>query len=149
MPAGDAITTDFQFQIDETVFGHGTGGVWIDSVNVDGILDVPETKTQDVTLYASAGVYANPDYAGIRTIHIPVIIRNAVEGTLVTNLVALQTAWAPVAASVDLYFQWPGIGLFGFSGRPRGMTADVSKQRRGVIHALLRFDCPDPTMTVP
>lgn len=150
MAFGDLLVADFQFQLVDTLYGTGQHGVWLDDKTPpSGMFDVPDTKTQDVDLPGVDGAAANPDHMGVRQIHLSVVIRQAAEATLINNLVALQTAWAPVAADADLYFQWPGIGVFGFQGRPRGMQVDLSLQRRGAIRALLRFDCPSPAMQLP
>lgn len=149
MPNGDAIAKDFQFQIADTVYGTGEGGVWLDGVDQfpAGILDAPDAKTQDVVLNGMDGSYANPDYVGVRVLKIPVVLKGA-EATIVSDLFALLGVWVPQTADIDLWFQWPGIGKFGFNGRPRGVVTDLKLQRRGAIRALLRFDCPDPTVQV-
>lgn len=148
MPVGAALTADYQFELNLTgVYGAGTNGVWFDrSTAVDG-LGVPDAKTQDVVWNQKDGSYANPDYVQLRVITIPVVLRGAVPATVLSNAKALMTAWGPVIADVSLAFQLPGWNKFSVNGRPRGAKLDLAEMDRGAVRALLRFDCPDPTIT--
>lgn len=153
---GASITGDFQFELSvdndtdpptDFVFGVGVSGIWLDFTKTapDGLFGHLDAKTQDVSLFGVDGGYANPDYQAVRVIHLPVILRNAAtEADLFNNLTALQTSWAPKPFDAQLALQWPGLGLGWYLGRPRGMTVDISLQRRGVIRALLRFDAMNP-----
>lgn len=146
----DLLTRDYQWQLEGTLYGCGSNGVSLENgKSIDG-LGVPDTKTQDVEYFGRDGVKPNPDYAQLRVITIPAIIRigaaNATIAAVWTSYDNLLTAWAPVTASVHLAFQLPGFGKFHVNGRPRGVKGDLSLGNRGVIHALLRFDAVDPTL---
>lgn len=153
-PDGAGITEDYQFELADDasttfLFGAGVNNIWLDFYNTapTNLLGYPDAKTQDVDLPGTDGAYANPDYQSVRQISLPVIIRNAAtETALVAALLALQTAWAPKTVDWQLAFQWPSLDVAWYFGRPRGMTVDLSRQRRGLIRVLLRFDCPSPAL---
>lgn len=147
MPSpGDMLTLDYQWQLHTTLYGLGNGSAWIEyPQSVDG-LGGPDAKTQDVTYNFGPGSYANPDYLDMRLITIPCILRSSSASTLGTALSGLTTNWAPRSTDTDLAFQLPGIKFY-VMGRPRGAKADMSRIREKAIRVLLRFDCPDPTIT--
>lgn len=154
---GDDITQDYQFElsidgVSDFVFGAGANGIWLDFYKTapTNLFGYGDAKTQDVDIAGSNGSFANGDYQSVRQISIPVLLRNAAtEATLFANLAALEAVWAPLAVDAQLAFQWPSISLHWYMGRPRAMAVDVSLQRRGVIRALLRFDCLDPALAGP
>lgn len=134
----------YQFILDGDVFGAGTT-VHVDAKGIEG-LGVPDAKTQDVVWAYRDGAYGNPDYTALRLITIPAIIRAATETAALTELKTLETAWAPRAADTTLTMTFPSWGSVTATGRPRGLKADLTRARRGVIHVLLRFDCLDPEL---
>lgn len=144
MPNGDLLANDYEFQLGETLYGRGNGGVQLDIKPVEG-LGVPDAKTQDVLWFGADGAYANPDYLSVRQLTIPCIMKATTETTVMTNLKALTLDWVPQTADIDLAFQFPAFKFY-VMGRPRGLKADLEHERRGVVRVLLRFDCPDPTM---
>lgn len=146
MPDGNLITQNYQFQLHNTLYGCGSNGVSIEYGKTIEGLGVPDAKTADVDYARAAGVYANPDYLPIRLITIPVIMKGT-ETAVMTNLKALSLAWIPLTTDTDLAFKLPGWNLFEVHGRPRGAKFDLSLERSGAIRVLLRFDCPDPTIT--
>lgn len=148
MTVGGSLTADYQFELNLTnVYGRGTLGVWLDrSTAVDG-LGVPDAKTQDVVWNMKDGSYANPDYVQLRVITIPVVLRGSTAGSVLSNVKALASAWAPVISDVSLAFQLPGWNKFWVNGRPRGVKLDLGNMDHAAVRALLRFDCPDPTIT--
>lgn len=147
MPSpGDLLTTNGHFQLGTTLYGLGSNGVSIDnSTTIDG-LGVPDAKTQDVVLNYTDGSYANPDYLTMRLITIPIVMRG-LSATIMASFKALTLAWVPQIADIDLAFQLPGWNKFYVLGRPRGAKADLQLMNRGAIRVLLRFDCPNPTIT--
>lgn len=148
MPDGDLLTLDYQWQLVDTLFGRGAGDTWLQQMgqSIEG-LGAPDVKTQDVPYAGRDGSAGNPDFNDVRLITIPAMIRSATPEDATTAFAALQSAWAPVAADVDLTFQLPGPVKPEVHGRPRGFTEDFSLVYRGVIKVLLRFDCLDPTLT--
>lgn len=145
MPAGDMLAGDYQFQLGSTLYGRGSNGVYLDGGTPLSGLGVPDAKTQDVVLNHANGVFANPDYLQMRSISIPVIIKDTPSNAF-SSFAALIAAWAPLTSDIDLAFQLPGWGKIYVLGRPRGLKDDFKVANRGVIRALLRFDCPDPTI---
>ncbi len=144
---GDMLTADYQFQLVETLYGTGNGGVRLDvATPIDG-LGVPDAKTQDVVFNSKDGSYANPDYLTVRLLSIPVILRGTSPSAVMTSFKALTLAWVPVSADVALAFQLPGWGKFYVNGRPRGIKTDLKLMNRSAVRAILRFDCPNPAIT--
>lgn len=150
MSNGNLLTNDYQFQLHNTLYGTGNQGVSIEyKQTIDG-LGNPDAKSQDVIYAGQDGAYANPDYASVRTITIPTILvttASVTKAQVLTNFKNLQLAWAPVTTDTDLAFQLTGGLKFYVNGRPRGSKADLSLMSNGIIRVLLRFDCPDPTIT--
>ncbi len=141
---GGSLSADYQFQLNDTLYG--TGNNSISMQGIDG-LGTPDAKTQDVTWNFRDGAFANPDYISVRVITIEAVIR---AGTAIDALTALENLtldWVEQPADVPLAFQLPGWGVFSVMGRPRGVKADITHARFGVIHVLLRFDCPNPELT--
>lgn len=147
MANGDMLTTDYQWQLHNTLYGAGSGNAHLEFGQSIGGLGVPDAKTQDVVWNLKSGSYANPDYLPMRVLTIPALIRSTSASAVMTSLKALQLDWIPVVADTDLAFQLPGWGKFMVNGRPRGATFDFSARSTQVAHVLLRFDCPDPTIT--
>lgn len=148
MAAGDLVTADYHLEIRTTLFGKGVNGLWLDQDHIAG-LGVPDTKTQDSDLAGQDGFYAGPDFLAGRMLTIAVIVKAASQSALGTNLQTLNTAWAPSATDIPLYLRIPEFGKFHVNGRPRGHAPSMHLSRRGVFRTVLRFDCPDPTITVP
>jgi hypothetical protein len=150
MANGDLLNGDFEFQLHNTLYGRGNGGVYLQSNKnaVDGI-GIPTPKTQDVKYWGRDGSYGNPDYNDVRIITITGFVRDKTGSvaTAVTNYKNLLSAWAPINADTDLAFQLGGALKFYVNGRPRGITTDMTNIRAAVIWVLLRFDCLNPTIT--
>lgn len=145
MAAGDLLTDDWQFELYAVLYGRGTD-VLIDDPGVDG-LGSPDAKTQDVDLDNADGVFGGPDYLQLRVVTIPVLIAVPSDpAAAMTDLADLRDAWAPVTDDIPLAIQLPG-GKFIVNGRPRSLKPDLTEMSSGMIRALLRFDCPDPTIT--
>lgn len=143
---GDLLSRDYQFQLDRDLLGCGSQGVSLDNATPISGFGVPDAKTQDVVKNFGDGSYANPDLLSMRLITIPVILRGA-PSTCVTNFKTLTGIWVNYSADIDLAFQLPGWGKFYVMGRPRGAKDDFRVLNRGAIRVLLRFDCPNPTIT--
>ena len=147
MPDGDSITKDFQWQLHDTLYGCGANGFHLEyGKTIDGLC-VPDAKSQDVDFAAHDGIYANPDFVSVRQIVIPAIIKSPTESQAMSNLKAFTLIWVPKTTDTDLAIRLPGWGLFEVHGRPRGAKVDLTLERQGVVRVLLRFDCPDPTIT--
>lgn len=146
MANGDLLAADWEFQLHNTLYGRANGGVSIDATAAAPIegLGVPDAKTQDVESFGQDGVYANPDYNQLRVITLSIIIRSTASAAS-TTLTALNSAWQPVTTDTDLGIRLPGYKFY-VNGRPRGLKPDLKLHKFGVIRALLRFDCPDPTI---
>jgi hypothetical protein len=136
MANGNLITLDYEFQLHDTLYGQGQNGVSLEGGKspIEG-LGVPDAKTQDVVFTRQDGSYANPDYLSVRQLTINCMIRATTEASAMTSLKALSLAWVPQTADLDLAFQLPGWGKF------------MVNERQAVIRVVLRFDCPDPTIT--
>jgi hypothetical protein len=147
MSNGNLLTADFQFQLHNTLYGRGNGGVYLEAHKnaIEG-LGVPDAKSQDVAYTRADGSYANPDYLTMRLITISALVKGPDATTMMGSYKSLTQAWVPQTADTDLAFQLPGFKFY-VNGRPRGLKADITNMRYGVVSVLLRFDCPDPTMT--
>lgn len=149
MANGNLLTKDYQWQLGDTLYGCGSNGLSLDMTDSNGLvglLGVPDAKTQDVVYNFRDGSYPNPDYLQPRVIMIPGIIRETTAALAYNDLNALQAAWQPLSASIDLSFQLPGIGKFKVDGRPRGLKEDLTHSRFGIIRVLLRFDALVPDL---
>lgn len=144
---GDLLTANYQFQLHQDLFGRNNNSVRIDATTPIEGLGVPEAKTQDVMLWGQDGVYANPDYESMRIITIPALIRATSEGAAFSAFYTLKTKWHIGTGSTDLAIQLPNYKFY-VMGRPRAIKEDLKLQKSGVIRCLLRFDCPDPTITL-
>lgn len=80
-------------------------------------------KSADTDLHFDDGVVASRDHKSARTITIPIIVRGAPLSTIDTLVGALETAWAPAAADINLELH-TGTRNFTVSGRPRGLEVD-------------------------
>jgi hypothetical protein len=138
-----SVVDDYQFQLGDTLYGTGINSVSMQGV--DGLGD-PDVKTQDVVWNFRDGSYANPDYNSVRVITIEAIIR-ATPIDAMTALENLTLDWVEQPADILLALQLPGWGVFSVLGRPRGVKADITHVRFGIIHVLLRFDCLNPELT--
>lgn len=142
-----AMTASAQFEIRSTVFGAGTGGVWISPSHIEG-LGIPEPKSNDVSLYGSAGAEGNPEYASVRVIKIPITIKSTSEDDALTLLQNVWSAWRASSTDITLGIRL-GTTTFTFTGRPRGSTdPDLEGIAAGLIELALRFDALDPAATV-
>lgn len=148
--AGDGanITLDYQFQIGDSIaFGCGSGGIHLDMQHpIEGLLGVPDTKTQDVVYNFRDGSYPNPDYLQPRVVTIPCLTRTNGITDALSALAGIVDVWQPLDASVELAFKLPSHGLFKINGRPRGLKEDLALARFGCIRMLLRFDALSPTL---
>jgi hypothetical protein len=148
MANGDLLTADYQFQLHNTLYGRGNNGVYLENGKnpIEG-LGVPEAKIQDVEYWGRDGSYANPDYLQLRLITISAMVKGTSIASMMTSFKSLTQSWIPLTADTDLAFQLPGWNKFMVNGRPRGLKADLTNANRGVVRVLMRFDCPDPTIT--
>jgi hypothetical protein len=149
MPSpGDLLTLDYQWQLSESLFGAGVSGTHLEYGKSIAGLGGPTAKTQDVVYNFGDGSYANPDHLQMRVITIPAMVRAPGDPyTAISTAVLLGQEWAPVAADVPLAFQFPGPYKFYVMGRPREAVMDTTDLTKGAVYMLLRFDCPDPTIT--
>lgn len=144
---GDLLAANYQWQLHETLYGAGSNSLhWQYGKTIEG-LGVPDAKTQDIVYNLKDGSYANPDYLSVRQILIPAMVRATTETAAMTALKALTLAWVSMTTDTDLAFQLPGWGKFYVNGRPRGAKVDLTNERQGVVWVMLRFDCPNPTIT--
>ena len=147
MPAGDLLNGNNQVEIRDTLTGFGTS--WLLAFEGVGGLGVPQPKTGDTDLGHAAGAYFGRDYAGVRILTVPYVIRapKATVGSLFRTLCGL---WAPSETNLPLHLQLPGgIGHISVNGRPRGLAEDMSNLNVGLVRALATFVCGDPTILTP
>lgn len=137
--------TDHGFLIRGATFGNRLNNVSLESPFIEG-LGPPDVNTQDVEYVFADGAYGNPDFSQIRVITLHAVIRAPDAATAMNDLTTLEAAFEVATTDVPLTCQLPGWGRFVVQGRPRSVIADVTRLSAGVIHALCRFDCPDPTM---
>lgn len=147
----DAASTDATITLRDlaggviTVFGTGTPYTF----DVDGIkgLFTPESKANQSQVDGRDGVYAGPEFLGVRIITIPLVLLGSSPGDAIGGFLGLGTLWQPGRAGVDseLVFDLPGldtpIGLF---GRPNGGAEDVTQMKNSTLKVLLRFDANNP-----
>lgn len=136
--------TEWQGLLQGVTFGKGTN-YRLDVPNIGG-LGVPNPKTQDVNLDHGDGGYAGTDRKGIRIITLPFVVIGTSPSNCMDNFETLAAAFEPVAADVTLELYLPGKHV-NISGRPRGITDDLSRLKGGVIRAQGLFVALNPTMT--
>lgn len=133
----------WQVQVDTLVTGTSTNYTLDGDGNGIAGLGVPAPKTADVELFHSDGSYGSADYMGVRVISIPY----ALEGTAAQAfewLDDLVAAFAPRTADVDLTIGLPYYGDVVYSGRPRGLDADLKEATFGRILCIGTFVALDP-----
>jgi len=141
------LTVDYQWQLGSTLMGAGTTFLPAPP-GVKG-LGVPAPKTADVDLEGAPGSYAANDQPASRLLTLPMTITASTDALALTALATLSAAWAPSTTDVDLTIRLPGMGQFHVTGRPRGLTDDLTDVKSGIVRVLASFFCPDPTIHTP
>lgn len=145
MPAGDLISADYQLELRATLNGEGTA-YRFGPLGIDGI-DVEPPKTQDVPLDGEAGAQTGYDYPDVKVITVDYTLKSTTAGVGVLYK-SLRTLWAiEQDDDIPLHIRLPGLGQFSVMGRPRGLRANLTQQKHGLVTALATFVCGDPTMT--
>lgn len=135
-------TQDYQASIDGFLMGTGTAYLF-GTNGIDG-LGNPPTKTADVPLDGSDGIYASPDYMDARPLLLHIEILEDTATDAFTNLAALAAAWSPTTTDVELHIQLPGFGHVYYTGRPRGLDDHCEDAPNGRIWCEAEFLATDP-----
>lgn len=143
MPS-DLITVDYQFQLGTLL--HGPGSTFENDEAGWSGLGLPSFKTQDVELDGADGAFLGRDFYAARILTFPILWTGTPEEVM-DALTDLNAAWGrSELTDVDLYMRLPGWGVFHVSGRPRGLTEDLSLLPHGIGAALLTFQTADPEL---
>ena len=145
MPAGDLVTADYQLELRSLLTGAGTSYP-LGEEGVGG-LGEPEAKSHDTMLGHAPGSYLGRDYAGVRIITVPYLVKGTTPANTGTLFGNLRTAWATSETNLPLHLGLPGFGKLSVQGRPRGLFCDMSQQKHSLIRAMATFVCGDPTLT--
>lgn len=151
MPAGDLIEANWQAELAGVLMGVGTAFEF-GELGIEG-LGVPPAKTADVNLVGQDGAYASPDFMGVRTllVHLVITANSADPGVdppdeAFRNLADLSAAWEPTATDQEFHLQLPGWGHVKFVGRARGLDAIATNVKSGQIDLIGDFRALSPRM---
>lgn len=133
---------DWTGSLNGVTFGAGNDYL-VGEAGIEG-LGVPQAKTADVDLVGQDGAYAAADFMGVRTILIHFLISQATPDLALAAFATLSTAWEPAVADVQLHLQLPGVAEVYYLGRPRGLEADLTLLREGIIDAIGDFRAMSP-----
>lgn len=149
MADGDQIAADYQFQLDDELYGAGAP-VWDnDEPPWTGFFG-GEVRDQDTTLNLTDGDVAATDTNPARLVTMPISTARAMltPAEAVAAADALELAWsASGSTDKDLHYQLGGVH-YSLTGRPRGALIDLALLPQGVVRALVKFKACDPTKTV-
>lgn len=137
--------TEWQGLLQGVTFGTATNYRFSARAAVSGV-GVPSPKTQDVNLEHGDGGYAGVDRKAVRVVTIPLVVFGTSPTNAMDNFETLAAAFEPSATDVTLELYLPG-KHFSVSGRPRGITEDLSRLKASEIECLGLFFALDPTMT--
>lgn len=123
----------------------GTGTSYL--IGEPGIsgLGTPQTKTADASYDGQDGASAAPDFLDVRVITVPLVLNGTTALSAMSLLDAVNAAWAPARDGIDVTLDI-SIDTWGwtYTGRARGVDADLVDVAQGVILALCRFDAMEP-----
>jgi hypothetical protein len=135
-------------------------GVTADGADPDAVIQVvspgisglgaPDIDASDLNVAAEHGSVTGVDYAGPRTLRVPMVVQVADEPDLAVEAWRdLQTAWRPAAEDQRLDVKVPGIGpvdgVLSFFGRPRsGLEPRLQYVHAGIIFCQGTFVALDP-----
>ncbi len=134
--------TDWQFQVDDFIFGAGTPyGV----VSVTGLRGMPDLRSQATPRDGADGLFTGPDRAGGRTIEFTLDL-GVEAGASMTDLVdVLAAAMIPRDDVAVLYFREPGRATRQVLGRwRRGAPVIDQAYSLGYTRFPVQFSCDDP-----
>jgi hypothetical protein len=106
MAAGDLITTDWEMEYNGLLIGGDTAFA---IAQIDGLLELPDIDTGDVTYASRHGVAAGNDWMRGRTIRLTLEVYGSTPEELSTRMNELTTAFAPAIGETPLAFMIPGI----------------------------------------
>lgn len=150
MPAGDLLAADYQVEIRGLLTGDGTD-YDLGERGIEGLDELPVDDSGDVPLDEEDGAHLGQDHTGPRTVTVDYLITVPGDpaGAGALYFEDLRPAWAKsTSTDLELHLQLPGFGHLMFTGRPRGLLADLTRQKHGLIRAFATFHCGDPTITV-
>lgn len=143
MSAGDLVEVDYHLELREHLHGPGTRFSWGPEGWAGFDLGV---KSQDVELDQANGSVAGRDYLSSMVLTFPAIFGGAGPANVMLDLADLREWWKPSSVDLELHARLPGWGHFAVTGRPRGLTSDLSRMPFGEGRALLTFVVHDPTI---
>lgn len=134
----------WQVQVDTLLTGESTN--YLLNADAGGIkgLGVPDAKNSDVELFHQDGSYPSDDFMSARVLTIPYLLVGT-DVQVFTWLEDLKTAYrSNRSTDVDIIFGLPFYGDLTFTGRTRGLDADLSQAHFGIIECEGTFVAHDP-----
>lgn len=145
---GDLIDADYQFQLDDELYGVG-GVPWTnDELPWTGFFGA-EVRDQDTALSLVDGDEFATDTNPARLVTMPITTAQAflTDTEAFAAAEALELAWsASGSEDKELHYQLGGVHYY-LEGRPRGSLIDVALVAQGVVRALVKFKARDLTKT--
>jgi hypothetical protein len=121
MPSGQS-PADGQVSWDgQLLTGAGTVYHILNDPGIQGVFD-QQVKTRDFELEGQQGSIAAGDYEASGLITIPYVIVEATEAAAYTALDTLRSSTGPSTNDNTLWFKFPNITEFGFTGKNRGLS---------------------------
>ncbi len=142
MPAGDLITTDYQFEYAGVLFVDGAQRDLVEAVG----FGLPEMRTSDTDRPRDHGMLEGADFLGQRTIEIELEILGTSAADLDAQLTALATMNAKIDATEQpLVWQFPSEGKRRSFARLRKRPVTVDRDYVfNVAHVRMQFVATDP-----
>lgn len=99
--------SDWTCEYNGLVMGEPDSAVSI--VQVDGLLELPEIRSSDLTLVQRNGLYAGDDYMNGRTVTVTLEVYGSTREEFTQALVNLQAAFMPGNVEKPFRFRFPGV----------------------------------------
>lgn len=141
--AGELIVADFQFQLDDELYGAGADTWGNDETPWTGFYGL-EVRDQDTELTLADGAVAATDTNPARLVTMPISTAQArlTVDEAFAAAAALEVAWS-ADEDKELHFQLGGVHQY-LTGRARGANIDMALVAQGVVRALVKFKAHDP-----
>lgn len=143
---GDLVVADYQIELRGKLHGPTTDidtgeGGWTGLGN-------PGAKQSKYEIDGDDGAFLGRQYLASRILTFPLVWHGTSAADVMLELSALCVAWSPRAAvDVRLYAQLPGWGRFYVTGKPLGISEDLTMLKSGEAAGLAQFEAGRPVIT--
>ncbi len=147
MAAGDLISADWQMEAKATLIGEGSAFA---IVQVEGLADIPDVRTGDMTRLRRHGESPGDDFLSGRTVVLTVEIEADTDTAFNAAVSALSAATRPGLAEDAIFFRIPGVAGGArryFYGRARRRSLPVALDfYYRIPTAVIEFRATDPRL---